>query len=164
MAEAQSAVDEDLRLYRRVLRDKFYLLKAELARQNGAGQPHLGRGLNAGKVVYAHLRARVQRDIWNGPFQNTQKSDILNQYCVRSKVRYAPGKLGGLLHLTVANKRVHRDIDLAAAYAAVPHRLFKFLVAEILRSAASIEYSQSHIDRIRAVLYGGNDRLRRACG
>ena len=112
----------------------------------------------------AHLRARVQRDIRHGLFKNAEKSEILNEYRVRAQIRHAPGKLDSLLHLAVAHEGVHRDIDLAVAYAAVPHRLFKLLVAEIFRSAAGIEYPQSHIDRICAVLHGGNDRLRRACG
>ena len=50
MAEAQRTVNEDLRFYRRVLCDKLYLLEAELARKDGAGEPHLCGGFNAGNV------------------------------------------------------------------------------------------------------------------
>ena len=164
MAEAQRSVDEYLRFYRRMLCYELYLLETQLARKDCTGESHLGRCLNAGKVMDAHLGARVQRNIRHGFFQNAQEPEILHKDGVRAEIRYAPGKLDGLLHLPVADERVHRDIDFAVAYAAVSDRLFKLLVAEIFCSASSVEYSKSHIHRIRAVLNGGNDRLRRACG
>ena len=66
VAEAQRAVDEYLRLDARMLCDKLYLLKRQLTREHSACQPHLGRGLDACKIVYAHLGAGVQRDIRHG--------------------------------------------------------------------------------------------------
>ena len=53
-------MDKDLRLDRCVLRDELYLLKAQLAREHGAGHAHLRRGLDPGEVMDAHLRACVQ--------------------------------------------------------------------------------------------------------
>ena len=164
MAEAQCTVDKYLRFYRRMFCYELYLLETQLARKDCTGKSHLGRCLNAGKVMDAHLGARVQRNIRHGLSQYAQEPEILHKDGIRAEIRHAPCKLDSLLHLPVADERVHRDIDLAVAYTAVSDRLFKFLVAEIFCSAASIEYSKSHIHRIRAVLNGGNDRLRRACG
>ena len=66
VAEAQRTVDEYLGLDRRVLRDKLYLLKRQLTGEHRTRQPHFGCGLDACKIVYAHLCAGVQRNIGNG--------------------------------------------------------------------------------------------------
>ena len=125
MAEAQRSVDEYLRFYRRMLCYELYLLETQLARKDCTGKSHLGGRLDAGKVMDAHLGARVQRNIRHGLSQYAQEPEILHKDGVRAEIRYAPGKLDGLLHLPVADERVHRDIDLAVAYAAVSDRLFQ---------------------------------------
>ena len=164
MAEAQRAVDEDLRLYGGVFRDVPYLLEAELSREHRARQPHLRRRLYAGEVVDAHLRARVEGDVRQGAAYRRDKPQILNDQPVRAARGRKTRGVHRRAHLAVVDERVERDVDLAAAHAAVGHCLFKFLIREILRAASGVEVAQSEIDRVRAVLHGGNDGLRRSGG
>ena len=42
---------------------------------------------------------------------------------------------------------------------AIAHGLLKLLVCEVFRPAAGIEIVQAHIDRVGAVLHGGDDSL-----
>ena len=164
MAEAQRAVDEYLRLYGGVFRDICYLLKAQFAREHRARQPHLRRRLHTGEVVDAHLRARVEGDVRQGAAYRGDKPQILNDYPVRAALGREARGVHRRAHLPVVDERVERDVDLAAAHAAVGHRLFKFLVCKILRAAAGVEVAHSEIDRVRAVLHRGNDSLRRPGG
>ena len=140
------------------------LVDRKLARENGARQPHLGRGLDPGEIVDAHLGACVQRQIGHGLAQRAHKTEILDDQPVRAE-RGGKLRLGdGLFHLAVAHERIERDIDLAAADAAIAHGLLKFFFGKILGSAAGVEVAHAEIDRVRAVLYGGNDGFRRAGG
>ena len=79
-------MDKDLRLDRCVLRDELYLLKAQLAREHGAGHAHLRRGLDPGEVMDAHLRACVQRDIRQRLTYRVGKAEILNNDPVRAEL------------------------------------------------------------------------------
>ena len=162
MAEAQRAVDKYLRFYRRTLCDEFYLLKRQLPGEHSAGKAHFGRRLDSGEVVDAHLRAGVERYVWQGPPQDGQQPQILHQYRRSAQLRHPAGQSDRFLHLPVTHQRVHGDIDLAVSDAAVAHCPFKLLVAEVFRAPAGIEVSKSHIYGVRAVLNRGYDRLRRA--
>ena len=82
MAEAERAVDKNLGLDARVPADKPDLLKTQLAGEHGAGKAHLGRGLDPGETVNAHLGAGVQRDIRHSAVQTGGQAEILHQYRV----------------------------------------------------------------------------------
>ena len=155
---------KDLCLYRGVPGYELYLFHAELAGQDRAGHAHLGRGLDPGEIVYAHLRAGVQRDVGQGLTDGVGEAEILNDYTVGAAVRGKPGGLNRRAYLPVVDERVERHIHLAAANAAVAHGALKLLVGEIFRAAPGVEISQTHIYSIRTVLYRGYDRLRRAGG
>ena len=164
MAEAQRAVYEYLRLYGGILRYIFYLLKAQLPREHRPRQAHFRRGLHARKVVYAHLRARVQRYVRQCPAYGGDEAEILNYYPVRPAVGGEARRGHGVCHFPVVYERVQRHVHLAPADAAVGHGLFKFLIREILRPAAGVEVAHAEIYGVRAVLHGGYYRLRRAGG
>ena len=164
VAEAQRAVNEDLRLDGCVAAYELYLLERKLAGKHSAGKPHLGSSLNACKIVYAHLGAGVQRNIRNCLSEHGQQAEILHEYRGCTEVGDSASKPGSLFHLPVADKGIHRDINLAVSYTAVSYRLFKFLFVKILSTPARIEDAQAHIHRISAVLNRRYDRFRRAGG
>ena len=164
VAEAQRAVDEHLRLYRRILRYVLYLLKTQLSRQHGASHAHLRRSLNAGQIVYAHLGARMQGNIRQCLPDRGHEAEILYNYPVRAASRREARVLHGRAYLSVVHERVERDVHLAAAHMAVTNGLLKFLICKILCAAAGIEVAKAHIYRVRAVLHSGDDRFRRSGG
>ena len=106
----------------------------------------------------------MKRQIGHGLAQRAHKTEILDDQPVRAERRGEPRLGDGLLHLAVAHERVERNIDLAAADAAITHGLLKFFLGKIFGSAAGVEIAHAEIDRIRAVLYGGDDGFRRAGG
>ena len=157
-------MDKDLRLDRCVLRDELYLLKAQLAREHGAGHAHLRRGLDPGEVMDAHLRACVQRDIRQRLTYRIGKAEILNNDPVRAELRCKARALHSLRDLTVVDQGIERDIHLAAADAAIAHRALELLIREVLRAAAGVEVAKPHIYSVRTVLHGGDNGLRRTRG
>ena len=164
MAEAERAVNKHLGLDRGVLGDEPYLLERQLARKHGTGNAHLRRGLDAGEVMQAHLRARVQRDIGQRAADGIGHAEILHDERVRARVRRELRRGDGVAHLTVVHEGVERDIDLTAADMAVSHRLHEFLICEIFRAAAGVERAHTHVYGVRSVLHGGDNALRRAGG
>ena len=160
MAEAERAVHEDLGLDGGVFCDVPDLLQAELAGQHGAGAAHLGGRLDARQIVDAHLRARVDRDVGQGAADHGRKAQILNENGVRPLVGHESRRIQRGLHLPVADQGVQRDIDLAAADAAVARGLAELLFGKVFRTAAGVEAAQAQIDRVRAVLHGGDDGFR----
>ena len=148
----------------RVLRDEADLLERELAREHGAGDAHLGRSLDSGEVVDAHLRARVQRDIGQRAADGIGHAEILHDERVRARVRRELRRGDGVAHFTVVHEGVERDVDLTAADMAVSHRLHEFLICEIFRAAAGVERAPAQIHRAAAALHGGTESLRRTGG
>ena len=91
------------------------------------------------------------------------ETEVLHNERVRAHVG---GELRGFhraFKLPVVHKRVERDVYLTSPDMAVAHRLFKFFVGEVLRTAAGVEAAETEINRVRAVLHGGNDRFGGAC-
>ena len=151
---------EHLGFNARVLRDEADLLERELAREHGAGDAHLGRGLDPGEIVDAHLRAGVQRNVRQGGAQHARESQILHKDRVRPSVRRLLRERGGSVHLAVAHEGVERDVDLAAADVAVAHGLGKRLLCEIIGAPARVEpVAKAHIHRVRPVLHRRDDGI-----
>ena len=165
IAEAQRPVHEHLGFNARVLRDEADLLERELAREHGAGDAHLGRGLDPGEIVDAHLRAGVQRNVRQGGAQHAREAQILHEDRVRPGVRRLLRERGGSVHLAVAHEGVERDVDLAAADVAVAHGLGKRLPCEIIGAPARVEpVAKAHIHRVRPVLHRRDDGIEVARG
>ena len=165
IAEAQRPVHEHLGLDARVLRDEADLLERELAREHGAGDAHLGRGLDPGEIVDAHLRAGVQRNVRQSGAQHAREAQILHKDRVRPGVRRLLRERGGGVHLAVAHEGVERDIDLAAADVTVAHGLGKRLPCEIIGAPARVEsVAKAHIHRVRPVLHRRDDGVEVARG
>ena len=160
IAEAQRPVHEHLGFDARMLRDEADLLERELAREHGAGDAHLGRGLDPGEIVDAHLRAGVQRNVRQSGAQHACEAQILHKDRVRPGVRRLLRERGGGVHLAVAHEGVERDVDLAAADVAVAHGLGKRLLCEIIGAPARVEpVAKAHIHRVRPVLHRRNDGI-----
>ena len=160
IAEAQRPVHEHLGFDARMLRDEADLLERELAREHGAGDAHLGRGLDPGEIVDAHLRAGVQRNVRQSGAQDARETQILHKDRVRPGVRRLLRERGGSVHLAVAHEGVERDVDLAAADVAVAHGLGKRLLCEIIGAPARVEpVAKAHIHRVRPVLHRRNDGI-----
>ena len=164
VAEAQRAVDEDLDLDGRVFGDVADLFEIELPGEHGPRHAELGRGLDALEVVDGHLGAGVQRDVRQILADGGGETQILHEDRVRSGVTRELRGLERRLDLPVAHEGVERDVDLAAADAAIAHGLLKFFLGKVFGSAAGVEIAHAEIDRVGAVLYGGNDGFRRAGG
>ena len=164
VAEAQRAVDEDLGLDGSAGGDVTDLIDRQLAREHGARESHLGRGLDPGEIVDAHLRAGVQGNVRQRGAQRAHEPEILHDQSVGAERGDEPRLGDGRFRFTVVHERVERDIDPAAADAAVAHGLLKLFLGKVFRSAAGVEVAQTEIDRVGAVLYGGNDGFRRAGG
>ena len=164
MAEAQGAVDEDLRLDGGVLRNKADLVKAQLAGQHSPCHAELGGRLHARKVVDGHLGARVQGDVRQVLPDCGDEAEVLDDDAVGADLGGKARSLKGGLDLAVIDEGVERHIYLAAAHMAVAHGAFKFLVGEILRAAAGVEIAHAHIDGVRAVLHRGDHSLGRPGG
>ena len=157
MAEAQRTVNENLRLDAGVAAYEFYLLEAQLPCKYNAGDTHFRRRFNAGKIVHAHLGAAVKGNIRQGASDNGNKADVLNNDAVGPGVAGKSGSAQSLLRLPVADKGIEGDIYLAAAHMAIAHSLFKFLVGEVFCAAAGVEVAKPQINRVGAVLNGGNN-------
>ena len=112
----------------------------------------------------AHLRACVQRDIWQRLTDGVGKAEILNDDPVRAELGRKARALHGLSDLTVVDQGIERDIHLAAADAAIAHRALELLIREVLRAAAGVEVAKPHIYSVRTVLHGGDNGLRRTRG
>ena len=164
MAEAEGAVDENLRLNGGVLGNELDLLEAQLPGQYRPGQAHFGGGLHPGQVMYAHLGAgmdgQIRQRLPDGPHQ----AQILHDDPVRPAAGGQPGSGHGGFHLPVCHQGVQGHIDLAAPDAAVAHGLFKIFLTEVLGAPAGVEVPQAHIYGVRPVLHGGNHCLRRPGG
>ena len=165
VAEAQRPVDEHLQLDGGALRDEADLLFIQLPRQYHALHPQLRRGEDAGEIVDAHLGAGVEREIGAGRAQHPRRAQVLHQHRVGAGLaEEAPG-VRQLLQFPVRGERVERDIDLAAALTAVFDGLEVLLAAKIFRVAPGVERAvKAEVDGIRAVLHGGDDRLRTSGG
>ena len=161
MTEAQRPVDEDLQLNGGVGGDEFDLIAIQLPGQYHARHAQLGRGVDAGQIVDGHLGAGVQRQIRADSPQHAGRAQVLHQHGVRAAVAEEAARLRDGVQLPVADQRVQRDVDLAAALPAVFYGIEIFPAAEVFRAPAGVEgILQPQIDGVRAVLHGGHHRLR----
>ena len=164
MAEAQRAVDKNLRFDRGVPGDEFDLLQAQLPGQNGAGQSHLGGSLHACQVMQAHLGAGMEGNVRQSAAYGADKAQILHNQPVCPCGRGKPRIVHSGLHLPVVDQGVEGDVYLAAADMAVAHGLFKFLVCEVFRAPAGVEIAHAQVHGVGAVLHSSDYGLRRARG
>ena len=155
---------EDLRLDAGVAGDLPDLLETQLAAEHRAGAAELGRGLHAGEVVDAHLRAGVQRQIRHRLTQQAHQAEILHEQRVRPVFRRLAREVQRTVELPVGDERVHRDIDLAAADVAIAHGLDELFLCEIIGSAPRVVRAEAEINRVRPVLHRRDDGVGTARG
>ena len=164
VAEAQGPVHKDLRLDGGVLSDIADLVKAQLPCQHRAGQTQLRRGLHARQIMDRHLGAGVQGDVRQVLADGGDETEILDDDAVGPAFGGEAGTVQSGLDLAVVDQGVERDVNLAAADAAVTDGALELLVGEVLRAAAGIEIAHTHIYGVRAVLHRGDDGLGRSGG
>ena len=155
---------ENLRLDGSVLGDIADLVEIQLTRQHRPRQAELRRRLHAREIVYRHLGARVQGDVRQILADGRDEAQILDDDAVGPDLGDEPGCLKRGFDLAVVDQGIERDVDLAAADAAIAHRALKVLVGEILGAAPRVEVAEAHIDSVRAVLHRGDHSLGRTGG
>ena len=106
----------------------------------------------------------MQRNVRKCRPQHLDESQVLDDDPVRPEIGGKPGGSERVLYLAVVDEGIERDIDLAATDPAVAHGLLKLFGVEVFRAAASVEALEAQIYRVRSVLHGGDDRLRRSGG
>ena len=153
-----------LRLNGGVFRNEAYLVQIKLPRQHRSRYAHLRRALNAREIMYAHLGACVDRHVGQGCTHRADKPHVLHDKPVGSEVARKAGRADGPLDLAVVHEGVERDVHPAAAYAAVAHGFFKFIIRKVFCPPAGVEVAHSQIYGVRSVLNGGDNGLRRSGG
>ena len=138
--------------------------KAHLAREHGARKALFGEKLNRRAVVRGHLRARVQRHFGRDFARQARHAEILNQ----RRVRAGGGDfLNGLNQrglLVLAHQRIQRDVHANAARMRIGNGVRERVSAEIVGALARVEAACAEIDRVRAALHGGDQRVASAGG
>ena len=71
-------------------------------------------------------------------------------------------QLGHPGHLSIGDEGIEGQMDLHAADMAVFDRFAQLVICEIFGALTGIEVPETEIDRIRAVVHGGAQRLHRA--
>ena len=105
-----------------------------------------------------HLRACVQRYVRHDGFERFQNAQVLHQDRIHAIVACAFGSLRKCGKLTVGEQRVEREIDPDAAQMAVRHRRAELRIGKVPRAAARVEGAKAHINGVRTVLHGGDER------
>ena len=128
MAETQRSVYEHLGLYRSVAGYESYLLQRQLSCKDSPGYAHLSRGFHPGKIMYAHLGARMYRQIRQCLPYGRCKPEILHENSVSPCCAHSSCGFYSLGKLSVIHKGVQGHIYFAPAYPAVSYSLEEFLI------------------------------------
>jgi len=164
IAHAERAVHEHLELHGAAAGDARDLLARQLPRQHDAAEAQLRRLLHALERVDAHLRRGVEHRVGRQLAHELRHAEILHDERVHAQQGRRTHDLGRARHLPVGDKRVERQMHLDPADMAIDHSLLQLVRRKIMRAHARVEGVIAQINRIRAVLDGGAQRLHRPGG
>lgn len=141
------------------LRDALDLLERALAGGDDARharRPGKGRAAGGGD---GHLRAGVQVQLGEAGPKERGDAQVLNDGRVDAGRNGLAHDGVDLVHLLVAHEGVDRHIELDAALVAVVGGLLERRAVKVCGAGARAEQPAAHIDRVRAVLHRGHERL-----
>ena len=159
IAHTLGAVAEHFDLNGGMGADVADLIPGKLPGQHRPGAAQIRRPLHAVQIHNAHLGAGVDGQIRSRPAHQIQYAQILHQHRVRPCVGGKAHLLRRAGQLRVREQRVQGQIDLDAPDVTVFHRLGELFRGEIFCVAPGIIITKAQIDRPRAALNGGGDRL-----